>query len=447
MPIISASAAAAELQNASMLLISLATEPMPISPQCTTSPLNDFSSGSWASNVAVSPPTMMTMVPSLARAVPPETGASSMAMPFACMPSAQRRAVAGALVDRSIYVVPGLAFAAMPCGPSATSSTMRGSGNEVITTSHPAATSATDLPAVAPSSVHAFTASGLRSNTTTSWLVFLMMLRHMGPPMLPTPMNPTFMSRLLGFPPGADDFIATTGRQTGRTGQCSPQWHAGSTLAAGQRKVHAVPGVGQRAVNLWCRCMDDIAHSNPPAALPAILDRTTALAFPMPSEPRTGAMLRVLAASKPGGRLLELGTGTGLSTAWLLDGMDRDATLVSVDIDPVPQAVARDILGADPRLEIVTEDAVSFLRRQSGAPFDLLFADAMPGKYELLDEALALLRPGGLYVIDDMLPQASWPPGHAAKVPLLIAELAARKAYRIVSLAWASGLIIVARVH
>ena len=193
--------------------------------------------------------------------------------------------------------------------------------------------------------------------------------------------------------------------------------------------------------------MDDLAHLNPPAALPAILERTAALAFPMPSEPRTGAMLRVLAASKPGGRLLELGTGTGLSTAWLLDGMDRDARLVSVDIDPGPQAVARDILGADPRLEIVTADAAGFLRRQVDAPFDLIFADAMPGKYEVLDAALALLRPGGLYVIDDMLPQDSWPEDHAAKVPRLVADLAARAELRIVSLAWSSGVVVAVRVR
>jgi predicted O-methyltransferase YrrM len=191
--------------------------------------------------------------------------------------------------------------------------------------------------------------------------------------------------------------------------------------------------------------MDDLDHLKPPATLPAILDRTAALAFPMPSEPRTGAMLRVLAASKPGGRLLELGTGTGLSTAWLLDGMDRDATLVSVDTDPAVQTVAREILGDDPRLTVVTADAASFLRGQVAASFDLIFADAMPGKYEFLDEALALLRPGGLYVIDDMLPQANWPEGHARKVPLLLADLAARAAFRIVSLAWSSGLVVVAR--
>jgi len=193
--------------------------------------------------------------------------------------------------------------------------------------------------------------------------------------------------------------------------------------------------------------MDDLADLTLPASLPAIVDRTAALGFSMPSEPRTGAMLRVLAASKPGGRLLELGTGTGLATAWLLDGMDRDATLVSVDIDPEPQAVARDILGDDPRLEIITADAAGFLDGQVAASFDLIFADAMPGKFELLDRTLSLLRPGGIYVIDDILPQANWPAGHAPKVPQLLADLAGRAALRIVSLAWSSGVVVAVRTH
>jgi predicted O-methyltransferase YrrM len=193
--------------------------------------------------------------------------------------------------------------------------------------------------------------------------------------------------------------------------------------------------------------MDDLAHLNPPAALPAILARTEALAFSMPSELRTGAMLRGLAAPKLGGRLLELGTGTGLSTAWLLDGMDRDARLISVDVDPELQAVACENLGGDARLEIVTADAAVFVRQQRSATFDLIFADAMIGKYELLDEALALLRPGGLYVIDDMVPQANWPDEHASKVPRLVADLSARAEFRIVSLAWSSGLVMVARQH
>jgi len=191
--------------------------------------------------------------------------------------------------------------------------------------------------------------------------------------------------------------------------------------------------------------MNDLAHLDPPAKLQAVLNRTAALGFSMPSEPRTGALLRTLAGTKPGGRVLELGTGTGVSAAWLLDGMDRDSKLITVDVDPQWQAVARDVLGDDSRLEVVTEDAARFLRRQAPTSFDLIFADAMPGKYELLDEALELLRPGGLYVIDDMLPQDSWPQGHAAKVPQLLSELAIRPGFRMVSMAWSSGMALVAR--
>jgi predicted O-methyltransferase YrrM len=178
-----------------------------------------------------------------------------------------------------------------------------------------------------------------------------------------------------------------------------------------------------------------------------ITRRTIALGFAMASEPRTGAMLRTLAAAKPRGRLLELGTGTGLSTAWLLDGMDPDARLITVDVDPVVQAVARAVLGDDKRLEIIAADAAEFLRHYAGDPaaFDLIFADAMPGKYELLDLALGLLRPGGFYVIDDMLPQANWPAGHADRVPVLLADLVRCSELQVVNLAWSSGLVIAAR--
>jgi predicted O-methyltransferase YrrM len=191
--------------------------------------------------------------------------------------------------------------------------------------------------------------------------------------------------------------------------------------------------------------MEDLSYIQTPQFLAKIQARTDELGFTMASEPRIGALLRTLAASKPAGRLLELGTGTGVATAWLLSGMDATSTLVSVDTDERVQAVAREALGADPRLALIVEDGAEFLRKQSEKSFDLVFADAMPGKYEVLDEALAVVRPGGFYVIDDLLPQPNWPNGHAEKVPVLLKRLAADTRFHMAPLQWASGVAVAVR--
>ncbi len=181
-----------------------------------------------------------------------------------------------------------------------------------------------------------------------------------------------------------------------------------------------------------------------PAAWTTIQVRTSALGFDMPSEADTGALLRLLAASKPGGRMLELGTGTGLATAWLLAGLDAGALLVSVDVDPVVQDVAREHLKED-RLRFVLADGLDYILAQPPGSFDLIFADAWPGKYEALDEALALLKRGGLYVIDDMLPQPNWPDGHQARVDALVERLESHPELVVTRFSWASGLIGAAR--
>jgi predicted O-methyltransferase YrrM len=90
-------------------------------------------------------------------------------------------------------------------------------------------------------------------------------------------------------------------------------------------------------------------------------------------------------------------------------------------------------------------DGAEFIQRASRRQFDLIYADAWPGKFIHLDEALALLRPGGMYVIDDLLPQPNWPDGHAPKVPALISDIERRSGFVSVRLAWASGLMVVVR--
>ena len=191
--------------------------------------------------------------------------------------------------------------------------------------------------------------------------------------------------------------------------------------------------------------MHDLSYIQPPATLARILKQTSALGFELASEDRTGALLRTLAASKPGGRFLELGTGTGVATAWVLDGMDATSRLVSVDVNAEFQESAREALGHDARLTLVLEDAAAFLERQAVASFDFVFADAMRGKYENLDDALRIVRAGGFYVIDDMLPQSNWPEGHGLRVVALLETLAARPDFEITLMAWASGLVLAVR--
>ena len=191
--------------------------------------------------------------------------------------------------------------------------------------------------------------------------------------------------------------------------------------------------------------MNETLFLNPPAAVETIQARTQELQFAMASEPRTGMLLRMLAASKPGGRMLELGTGTGLATAWLLDGMDSASTLISVDTDEQAQQVARDSLGKDKRLTLLAVDACGFLWRQKQASFDLVFADAMPGKYVALEETLDLVRPGGYYIVDDMLPQPNWPEDHAPKAAALMEQLAQDTRFRAAAMSWASGIIVLVR--
>lgn len=191
--------------------------------------------------------------------------------------------------------------------------------------------------------------------------------------------------------------------------------------------------------------MNDHEIFRKPAAFDAILDETHGLGFNMVSEPKVGALLAALAASKPGGRLLELGTGTGHGTAWLLSGMDSISSLDSVDTDPAVVAVARRHLGSDQRVTFHVMDGAEFVAQSPRGRFDLIYADAWPGKFSHLDETLELLSRGGIYLIDDLLPQLNWPEGHAPKVPVLIDDLEQRSGFVTVRLAWASGLMVVVR--
>ena len=53
-----------------------------------------------------------------------------------------------------------------------------------------------------------------------------------------------------------------------------------------------------------------------------IANDANVMGFKMSCDYETASLLRTLAASCRHGKLLELGTGAGISTCWILDGMD-----------------------------------------------------------------------------------------------------------------------------
>lgn len=173
------------------------------------------------------------------------------------------------------------------------------------------------------------------------------------------------------------------------------------------------------------------------------IDETTKLSgFTMASDVLTCCLLRTLACSKPAGKFLELGTGTGLSASWILDGMDNDSTLTSIDNDSQFLEIAQSFLGDDKRLKLICTDGGEWVERNRLQKYDYIFADTWHGKYLLLDEVLSMLNKGGLYIIDDMLPQPNWPPGHQEKAINLISLLETRDDLLLTKQVWATGIIV-----
>jgi len=188
--------------------------------------------------------------------------------------------------------------------------------------------------------------------------------------------------------------------------------------------------------------MTEEINQNYPKTYQQIHSATKASGFDMASDVLTCSLLKTLAATKPSGKFLELGTGTGLSTSWILDGLDEHSTLTSIDNDAKFLAIAKDFLSGDERLTLVETDGAEWIEKNKNKKFDYIFADTWHGKYLLLDEAISMLNKGGLYIIDDMLPQQNWPEGHQEKAIKLIKDLESRDDLLLTKQVWATGIVI-----
>ena len=129
----------------------------------------------------------------------------------------------------------------------------------------------------------------------------------------------------------------------------------------------------------------------------------------------TGRLLATLAATRSGS-MAELGTGCGVGTAWLRSGVRGDTTIISAELDPKLAEAAAEIFEDDEQVEVLSADWSTLRDR---GPFSLLFLDAREPKDSGADTIIDLVEPGGVVVLDDFTPCASWPPVFAGRVDAL----------------------------
>jgi len=121
-----------------------------------------------------------------------------------------------------------------------------------------------------------------------------------------------------------------------------------------------------------------------------------------------GAALRFLAAAVGARAVVEIGTGTGVSGVWLLQGMRPDGVLTSVDIEAEHQRLAREAFIeagiAHNRTRLIAGAALDVLPRLADGGYDLVFADGDKKEYaDYLEQAVRLLHPGGIVAFDNAL--------------------------------------------
>lgn len=119
--------------------------------------------------------------------------------------------------------------------------------------------------------------------------------------------------------------------------------------------------------------------------------------------PGTSALLTFLASTIEARTAVEVGTGAGVASLALLTGMP-EGILTSIDAEPEHQSAARRVLtdAGIParRARLIAGAALQVLPKLSDGAYDLVFIDGDPLEaVEYVEEALRLLRPGGLLAI------------------------------------------------
>lgn len=128
----------------------------------------------------------------------------------------------------------------------------------------------------------------------------------------------------------------------------------------------------------------------------------------VPVMPGSGAALTVLAAATRARAVVEIGTGAGVGSLYLLRGMPDDGVLTTIDVEVEHQRAAKEAFaeaGIRPtRTRTISGRALDVLPRLTDGGYDLVFVDADKESTPLyVEQAVRLLRPGGVLAVDNAL--------------------------------------------
>ena len=153
----------------------------------------------------------------------------------------------------------------------------------------------------------------------------------------------------------------------------------------------------------------DARTTGPDEVLSRLITRTreeTGGAAGMQVSPGQGSLLTLLARVVGARRALEIGTFTGYSSICIARGLAEGGSLVCCDVSERYTAIAREAwaeAGLTDRIELRLAPALETLPSLEPG-IDLVFIDADKESYPAYFEGvLALLRPGGLILVDNTL--------------------------------------------
>jgi predicted O-methyltransferase YrrM len=122
--------------------------------------------------------------------------------------------------------------------------------------------------------------------------------------------------------------------------------------------------------------------------------------------PLVGRLIYQLAVIIGAKRVLDMGSGFGYSAYWFAKAVGDEGRVIFAELSHQNANLAKEFFrrgGVDKRIDIHVGDALETLQEMNG-DFDIIFNDIDKEFYPLVvDKAYKKLRPGGLFITDNVL--------------------------------------------